>query len=90
MTQPRVEPPTCGTHCMFSSHLYRVTAALWISCAPPPADQPVLLVCSKGPKSLVALDFLADLCPRAVCVAGGIAAWDEAALPTEDVLRADS
>jgi uncharacterized protein (TIGR02058 family) len=53
---------------------------------PPPANQPVLLVCSKGPKSLVALDFLSAVCPKAVCVAGGIAAWDAAALPTEDVL----
>ena len=52
----------------------------------PPADAPLLLVCSRGPKSLVALDYLARACPRAMCVEGGIVAWDAAALPTEEVL----
>ena len=47
--------------------------------------QPLLLVCSKGPKSLVALDYLAERCPRAVAVEGGITAWDAAVLPTEEV-----
>ena len=54
--------------------------------APPPSsDLPLVLVCSKGPKSLVALDYLAQRCPRAVCVEGGINAWDKAVLPTEPV-----
>ncbi len=52
----------------------------------PPADAPLLLVCSKGPKSLVALDYLARACPRAMCVEGGVVAWDAAKLPTEKVL----
>jgi len=51
----------------------------------PPAGMPILLVCSKGPKSAVALDYLAEACPRAVCVEGGITAWDDAKLPVEDV-----
>ena len=51
----------------------------------PPPDKPVLLVCSQGPRSLVALDYLADAWPRAVCVEGGIAAWDRAKLPTEQL-----
>lgn len=53
----------------------------------PPADQPLILVCSRGPKSLVALDYLAEACPRAVCVEGGVEAWDAAKLPTEEVGR---
>ena len=51
----------------------------------PPSELPVVFVCSKGPKSLVTLDWLAERCPRAVCVEGGITAWDAAALPTDDV-----
>ena len=51
----------------------------------PAADVPTVLVCSKGPKSLVALDYLAEHCPKAVCVEGGVVAWDKAKLPTEDV-----
>ena len=51
----------------------------------PPADTPIVLVCSHGPKSLVALDYLSEACPRAVCVEGGISAWDSAVLPVEDV-----
>ena len=42
----------------------------------PSPEQLVVLVCSRGPKSLVALDWLAEACPRAVCVDGGITAWD--------------
>jgi rhodanese-related sulfurtransferase len=49
----------------------------------PSPEQLVVLVCSRGPKSLVALDWLAEACPRAVCVDGGITAWDVAKLPTE-------
>ena len=49
----------------------------------PDPERPLLLVCSRGPKSLVALDYLADSHPRAVCVEGGITAWDVAKLPTE-------
>jgi len=49
----------------------------------PSPEQLVVLVCSRGPKSLVALDWLAEACPRAVCVEGGITAWDVAKLPTE-------
>ena len=41
-------------------------------------------MCSRGPKSLVALDYLAERYPNAVCVEGGITAWDAAALPTYD------
>ena len=44
----------------------------------PPADIPVILVCSRGPKRLVALDYLAEVCPRAICIEGGVTAWDEA------------
>ena len=51
----------------------------------PEPDQPLILVCSRGPKSLVALDFLALECPRAVCVEGGITAWDTASLPVESI-----
>ena len=51
----------------------------------PPSELPVVFVCSKGPKSLDTLDWLAERCPRAVCVEGGITAWDAAALPTDDV-----
>ena len=51
--------------------------------APPASNQPCIFVCSRGPKSLVALDYLSERCPRAVCVEGGITAWDTAALPTE-------
>ena len=51
----------------------------------PDAAAPLVLVCSRGPKSLVALDYLAERCPRAVAVEGGISAWDSASLPTEDV-----
>ena len=51
----------------------------------PPPDMRVVLVCSRGPKSLVALDYLAERCPRAVCVEGGVTAWQNAKLPTEDV-----
>jgi rhodanese-related sulfurtransferase len=50
----------------------------------PPADKRIVLVCSRGPKSLVALGYLAEAYPRAVCVEGGITAWDSAHLPTED------
>ena len=53
----------------------------------PPTDQAMILVCSRGPKSLVALDYLAESCPRAVCIEGGIEAWDVAKLPTEAVGR---
>jgi rhodanese-related sulfurtransferase len=50
----------------------------------PAADKPVVLVCSRGPKSLVAMDYLqAEGCSRVVCVEGGISAWETAALPTE-------
>ncbi len=51
----------------------------------PPADLPLVLVCKWGPKSLVALDFLAERCPKAVCVDGGIQSWDSALLPVEKV-----
>merc|ERR1740124_774769 len=54
----------------------------------PPPEQLVVLVCSRGPKSLVALDWLAEACPRAVCVEGGITAWDVAKLPTESTSAA--
>ena len=53
----------------------------------PSPEQLVVLVCSRGPKSLVALDYLAERCPRAVCIEGGIEAWDVAKLPTEAVGR---
>jgi rhodanese-related sulfurtransferase len=52
----------------------------------PPPERRVVLVCSRGPKSLVALDWLAEACPRAVCVEGGISAWDVAKLPIERVV----
>ena len=51
----------------------------------PAADIPVILVCSRGPKSLVALDYLAEVCPRAICIEGGVTAWDEAKLPTDEM-----
>ena len=52
----------------------------------PPAGAPVVLVCSRGPKSLVALDYLCEACDaRVVCVEGGISAWHAAALPTDDL-----
>jgi len=51
----------------------------------PASDASIVLACSKGPKSLVALDFLASTCTRAIAVEGGITAWDAAALPTENV-----
>ena len=44
---------------------------------------PGLSVCSKGPKSLVALDFLYDRFERVYCIEGGITAWAQAKLPTE-------
>jgi len=53
--------------------------------APPPSDQPCIFICSRGPKSLVALDYLSEYCPQAMCVEGGITAWDTAALPIEAV-----
>ncbi|KAJ1618718.1 hypothetical protein T492DRAFT_1090796 [Pavlovales sp. CCMP2436] len=49
---------------------------------------PLLLVCSKGPKSLVALDyFLGEVgCEDEVKVVdGGTTAWDSEGLPTENV-----
>ena len=55
----------------------------------PSPEQLVVLVCSRGPKSLVALDWLAEACPRAVCVDGGITAWDVAKLPTESTTPED-
>jgi len=51
----------------------------------PASDASIVLACSKGPKSLVALDFLASTCTRAIAIEGGITAWDAAALPTENV-----
>lgn len=51
----------------------------------PPSELPIILVCSRGPKSLVALDYLAETCPKAVCIEGGITAWDVAKLPTQSV-----
>lgn len=42
----------------------------------------VVLVCPRGsPYSLRALDFLAEACPTAVCVEGGVVAWEEYKLP---------
>mmetsp|Transcript_35994 Transcript_35994/g.64702 ORF Transcript_35994/g.64702 Transcript_35994/m.64702 type:complete len:204 (-) Transcript_35994:8-619(-) len=55
----------------------------------PPSNASFILVCSRGPKSLVALDYLAGHYPKAVCVQGGIEAWYEAGLPTEDVSGSD-
>ena len=50
----------------------------------PPEGAPLLLVCSKGPKSLVALDVLAAReRERAFVVDGGITAWDLMGLPTQ-------
>ena len=51
----------------------------------PPTHLPLVLVCSRGTDSLVALAHIAGRYPRAVCVEGGITAWDAAALPTETV-----
>ena len=52
----------------------------------PPAGMPIVLVCSRGPKSLVALDYLSEVTDaRVFCVEGGISAWHAAALPTEDL-----
>ena len=51
----------------------------------PPPDATIILVCSEGLQSLIALDYLAEACPRAVAVEGGINAWDNAHLPVDDV-----
>lgn len=49
----------------------------------------VLLCCSKGPKSLVALDWLMETLPAwgndLYVLEGGIAAWAEFGLPTVDI-----
>ena len=54
----------------------------------PDDDATIILACSEGPKSLVALDFLYDRFERVYCIDGGLAAWDAAGLPTER-LRAE-
>ena len=49
-------------------------------------DGPLLLHCSKGPKSLVALSYLAPLVPsqtRVYVVDGGVTAWEDNNLPVE-------
>jgi len=49
---------------------------------------PVLLHCSRGPKSLVALSYLAPLLPageEVYVVDGGVAAWEDNNLPIEIV-----
>eukprot|EP00614_Pseudopedinella_elastica_P004699 CAMPEP_0172614062 /NCGR_PEP_ID=MMETSP1068-20121228/49166_1 /TAXON_ID=35684 /ORGANISM="Pseudopedinella elastica, Strain CCMP716" /LENGTH=141 /DNA_ID=CAMNT_0013418731 /DNA_START=189 /DNA_END=614 /DNA_ORIENTATION=+ len=49
---------------------------------------PTLLVCSKGPKSLVTLDYLIEIMGPDVelyALDGGITAWDNAGLPTNPV-----
>ena len=51
----------------------------------PPRERPLLLACSRGPKSLVALDYLSEKCARVYTIDGGITAWDQAGLPTQDV-----
>ena len=52
----------------------------------PPDGAPIVLVCSRGPKSLVALDYLSEVSSaRVVCVEGGITAWHAAALPTDEL-----
>ena len=49
-------------------------------------DHVTLLACSKGPKSLVALDYLSASCEgRLYCIEGGITAWEQANLPMTDV-----
>ena len=49
----------------------------------------ILLCCSKGPKSLVALDYMVNSLPSAEndlrVIEGGIAAWDALSLPTKDL-----
>ena len=53
--------------------------------------QNIVLCCSKGPKSLVALDYLSAALEleganvHVHAIAGGITAWDLEGLPTEDV-----
>eukprot|EP00966_Prymnesium_polylepis_P265972 6143821-Prymnesium_polylepis.1 len=59
---------------------------------PPPdgSASVVLLACSKGPKSLVALDYLAASgAGRFYCIEGGITAWEQANLPMTDVASAE-
>ena len=52
----------------------------------PKAGGAIVLVCSRGPKSLVALDYLSEATEaRVVCVEGGITAWHAAALPTDEL-----
>ena len=51
---------------------------------PDPEMEPTLiLVCSDGPKSLVALDFLYDRFERIFCIEGGVAEWERQTLPVE-------
>ena len=49
----------------------------------PNADGALLLVCSHGTKSLVALDFLYERFEALYCIDGGVAAWQTAGLPVE-------
>lgn len=54
----------------------------------PVPSGPLLLVCTRGPKSLVALDFIlgdAGVKADVRLVDGGTTAWDSAGLPTENV-----
>jgi rhodanese-related sulfurtransferase len=49
---------------------------------------PLLLHCSKGPKALVALSYLAPLLPKGeevYVVDGGVTAWEDNNLPIEMV-----
>jgi len=55
----------------------------------PDSETTVILACSKGPKSLVALDFLYDRFEKIYCIEGGLTAWDAAGLPTERVQDKD-
>mmetsp|Transcript_26013 Transcript_26013/g.66050 ORF Transcript_26013/g.66050 Transcript_26013/m.66050 type:complete len:168 (-) Transcript_26013:378-881(-) len=58
-----------------------------VSGSAPVPSGPLLLVCSKGPKSLVALDYLlGDVGVDGVWVVdGGTTAWDTEGLPVESV-----
>jgi len=51
----------------------------------PDAETAIVLTCDRGPKALVALDFLYDRFEQVYCIDGGTEAWQSAELPTEPV-----
>ena len=56
-----------------------------------PTDVPILIACRSGRRSAIACERLDALTPaRAVNLAGGMIAWNEAGLPTEGSADAPS